>query len=396
MDGLSIRSTFSGPRRRTGAPVHPEAAGDEFSAEVLESACAIAGEWASLGERSAAPAFYQGADWCMAWMDSCARSGHRERARIVTVRESGRLVLVWPLSHRTFGPVRILGSLGAPATQYSDILVDARSTAPAAFRAACRAVEDLGDADMVLMRGTRGDSTLAHLRGQGTTDWRVIAEERAPVLRLTGAADPRSLRTGRSLNALARHARLLAKAGPLRYERVEGAAQAAAVAEALALKDEWLRERGVTSAGYLHPANALLLSELARRSGFAVFRLAVGERTAAIEIGLLEKGRYLSMLQSYDQRFAMHAPGRLLLLRIFQDEASGIGFFDFMPPEMPHKTEWTGEAVPVADLAWPLTRRGRMATAYLRRGRPPMVRAFKSLPPGLRQRIARLPFVINA
>lgn len=397
LDTLGGRASVGMPQD-AGVIVRVEPRNGDLVGEVAETACAIAGEWALLSERAAGPAFYQSIDWCNGWIDACARSGRPERVRIVTVRERGRLVLVWPLALRTIGPARLLYPLGSPATQYADVLIDPDTDADEALRAACRTIERMGTIDAVVLKGVRRDAAVSPMCTRGEHGWRVFARGASPFLRLSQGLDPGVagvLRTGRSLNALRRHGKHLAKLGPLVYERVEGAEQERVVAEALALKAIWLREQDTTSAGYLHPANAILLSRLAREGRFTIFRLSVGGRTAAIEIGILDRGHYLSMIQSYDRRFATHSPGRLLLFDIFQNPRSDIGTFDFMAPVLPHKTEWTDQAMPLEDAVWALSRRGQVADVYVRWVRPTLVRAFKALPARLRERLARLPFVVN-
>ncbi|MDY8108791.1 GNAT family N-acetyltransferase [Fulvimarina sp. 2208YS6-2-32] len=369
-----------------------------LTSAVVEDPCLIADEWRQLSSEGCGLTFYQSERWCRSWLAGCRASGVREAARIVTVREAGRLVLVWPLVLWHVGPARILRPLGAPATQYADVLIDPATNVDAALQLAVQAISAMPGIDAVLLKGVRADSALARHRFPAHLSLRIKPRDEAPCLRLPSAAPGEArppLRSGKSLNALRRHERRLAEHGALTYESVEGAAQVPALKASLALKAKWLKARDTISAGYLHPANAAVLLSLAEDGGFRMFRLLVGGELCASEFGILHRGRYISMVQTYDERFSTHSPGRLLLLHIFQSEAADITLFDFMPPDAAHKAEWANGTVAIFDYAFAITPLGRLALAYLGRVRPFLVRCFLALPGPVRDRIGQLSMVRN-
>jgi CelD/BcsL family acetyltransferase involved in cellulose biosynthesis len=92
---------------------------------------------------------------------------------------------------------------------------------------------------------------------------------------------------------------------------------------------------------------------------------------------------YHSMIQTYQQRFAAHAPGRVLLWEIFNEPGSEVAIFDFMPPALPHKTEWTADAVVVTDYAIVSTALGAVYLAAARRLKPAGKALLARLPPWL-------------
>ena len=347
--------------------------------------------WRLLVSRNERSAFYQSFDWCSCWMRACEQAGKPERARIVTVWEDGRLVLIWPLALARLGPIGILHALAEPATQYCDLLVQPSADASRWHEKAWVAARSIAGADVLHLRHVREDSAL-QLMVRERAIWRRIAAEDAPYVALTDHAESdasgRRRRSGRSLNALRRHWKHLERHGTVSVETVCPCAQVAAVAEAFDLKERWLRERGAASAGYQHPGNRQAVMSLAQMKQFSVYRLRVGGETAAVEVGLLDRGQYYSMIQSYDFRFAAHAPGRLLLWQLLEGHHPGIQTFDFLPPALPHKSEWTDVSVGVSDYVAPLSLKGRLAVSYLETYRQYLSRAFGALPPLVRRRVA--------
>ena len=360
------------------------------SAVVLRSVADLRDEWIALRARTAGPSFYQSFEWCAAWTEACRAAGLREDVRIVTVREAaGRLVLVWPLAARRRGAITVLHALAEPATQYCDVLVEDSPHAPRWLDSAWRAILSERDVDLVLLRKVRADGSLER-HGRPWLRDHAQSSDAAPFLRFGAKDGGRPQRSGRSVNALRRHGKRLAQHGPVSFEVLPAADHVAAVEEAFRLKRDWSRERGMFSAGYSHAANVGAITAVASLGLFTMRRLLVGGGTAAIEIGVLEHGHYYSMIQSYDLRYAQHAPGRLLLWEMFQEGDSGIDTFDFMPPSQPHKTEWTEASVAVTDYAVVRNLRGRVFLALSRELKPRLKRLYRSIPRPIRTRYADL------
>lgn len=350
--------------------------------------------WQDLHRRVPGATLYQSHGWCEVWVEACAGLGRPVDVRIITVFEEGRLVLLWPLAVRSLGPVGILHALAEPATQYCDLLVERSPRSAEWVDLALRQVRAEPGVDLVHLHNVREGGGLDSF-GRSHLGQHQLSQDEAPFLRLSGEAEGEELgrpktRSGRSVNALKRHWRNLERHGRVEFQSVPRCRHVAAVAEALELKRAWLQERGGVSAGYDHPANGAAISEIARRGLFMVTRLSVGGETAAVEIGLIERGRYYSLIQSYDRRYAAHAPGRLLLWKLFAETGLGIEVFDFLAPTHPHKTEWTDAVIVVTDYAIPLNLKGRLAVSYLRTGKPWLKRAFGTLPMPVRKRVIGL------
>lgn len=349
--------------------------------------------WRDLERRSADTSIFQSADWCRAWVEASQASGVPENPRIATVWRGDRLVLLWPLAVRRLSIFRILHTLGEPATQYGDVLVDAGEDRAALLGMAWNAVRSWSDIDAIELRRVCDDSALARLSelARHAVD---SSQERAPRLdfRTLKVNTVDGQRTSRTRNALRRHQRLLAELGPVSFDIVERPeAQCEVLAEAFALKREWQKEKSVVSAGYAHRASEGCLSRLAMGGHLFVARLRVGEETAAIEIGIVRNRHYWSLVQSYDLRFSRHAPGRLLFWHLLEAcPRLSIDVFDFLAPAHRHKLEWSNEQIGIRDYLMPASMKGRAAVSYLSNVKPGLRQFYIRLPSGLRRHAARL------
>ncbi len=393
-DTIDTRDHAGGAARSAASRVFPMEG--SLVVDVLDRPCAILADWSDLVSRVDRPTFYQGAHWCAAWMEACRAEGVREDVRIVTVRLHRRLVLVWPLVRVSVAGIGVLRAFGVPATQYADALAEPGPNGACALSLALKALRATPDVGAICLTGLRADARLASLPGiaDGESDgdrWQVSNRRSAPIFRCrtpAGEGGPKR-RSGRSLNALRRHMRGLEEHGVTAFEDVATRAVPALIDETLTLKAAWCAENGMVSAGYLHPANAEAARRLASMGRLRATRLTVGGETAATEIGIVDAGRYVSLMQAYDQRYAGHAPGRLLLQHTIETMPPDVAEFDFMPPSLPHKTEWTAHSVAVADYSLAFNRTGRLALAYLEQGRPKLVRVMRAMPLSLRRWLLR-------
>ncbi len=340
----------------------------------------LAADWIGLEARVAGSVFQSHA-WCSAWAAASRRAGCPTAARIVTVWSGGRLVLLWPLAVRRLGPFRVLHGFAHPATQSCDALVEAGPAQGRWLELAWDAIRGMGGVDAVHVTGMRDDAAIAPLVASRQPA-QVTRTDAAPFADFRPSAPPMRRRSGRTRNALQRHLRHLSEHGAPVFEVIaDGPSRVRAIREMLALKHAWLARTGKLSAGYAHPANDAFLAMLARRDDFLVVRLTVGGTTAAIEGGTLRDGRYASLVQSYDERFAAHGPGRLVFWHMVERAADlGIDVLDFLAPTCRHKAEWANGSMPVRDTLVPLRARGWLIAAYVRRLRPLLKRCAALLP----------------
>jgi CelD/BcsL family acetyltransferase involved in cellulose biosynthesis len=367
----------------------------DYRAEVGTSFTGLESEWLALERRAPNATVFQSLAWCRAWMEASDQAGASQDIRLVTVWSGGRIALFWPLAVRRLGPCKILHALAEPATQYCDALVDPAGDRDRLIEAAWALIRSWADIDLVELRRVRDDAAIASLPVIAGGRSAAANPDAAPFvdIRVAGGAAHRSSRTR---NALRRHQRKLAEHGPVAFEAIRDPDnKARVVSEAITFKRRWMKERGLWSAGYFHAAADEFTHLLSRRDEFTVFRLTVGGTTAAVEAGFVMGDRYWSLMQSYDGRFASHAPGRLLMWH-FIDHCSqvGIDWLDFLAPAHAHKRDWSTSEMPVRDYLIALTVKGSVLPRALKMGRPTLRRLYGLLPAAAQRGAARIVKII--
>jgi len=352
---------------------------------------ALFAQWRDLERRSLDPTIFQTADWCCAWVDARKACGAAETPRIVTISRGSSLVLLWPLAVRRLSFFRVLHSLGEPATQYADALIDRGEDQQALLKMAWETIQSWPDIDAIELRRIRDGTAVAKQLLRHRVE-RTRAS--APVLdfRSLDAGSAEGQRTSRTRQALRRHQRLLSEHGPVTFELVERPEeQCELLDQAFSLKQTWQKQKSSVSTGYAHGASLGCLQRLARSGGLLAVCLRSGPEIAAVEIGALRQRHYWSLVQSYDLRFSRHAPGRLLFWHLLKrcPELS-IDVFDFLAPADRHKLEWSNKEVPIADYLVAVSLVGYLAVFYLTWVRPLLRECYRRLPAGLGQHASGL------
>jgi CelD/BcsL family acetyltransferase involved in cellulose biosynthesis len=351
---------------------------------------ALATEWVALSERARARTVFQEHVFlASSWR---ALSKPDRRPLVLTARRRGKLVCALPVMISREGPVRVARFLGSPLAQYEDTLTDPMS---------CDAPEILIDAlarqetaDILHLRRVREDAALTAVLAR--VGQPLGAPDAAPVLKLDHLGTPdallHSLSSKLRRNLLAAQRRL-ATVGEIRFAVVRGPAAAAALAEAIALKLEWITKTGRYARILSDPGFARVLTQLVHRAPglIAVSRLTVDGALAATEIGLATDARYIAFLGAYASCFVAESPGSLQMFETMKWCISqGYESYDLLPPLEPYKMRWARSAVAVRDYAVPLSLRGGLyLDLWLKRARPLLTRTFQSLPLLIRRNIAQ-------
>jgi len=336
-----------------------------FAIGVATTSCeiaALAGEWEALEAATPEATGFQSYAWCRGWID--ARRAPPGVFRIVTLREAGRLAMLWPLQlDRPFG-ARVLRWLGEPMTQYGDALARESAARPA-WRAAIQAeIRSWRDVDLVALTRLRADGVL---RGAGLEPTAQGEALSAPFVDLT---DPEA--SHRRHRSAARRERRLALIGGVELESAASPARRLDyVGRALAWKGLWLRGRSYPSAGLSLEATPVFLQRLALNEALDAHALRVGSRVVAIEIGFSRGGAYRALIAGYDPDYAAGAPGHALTRRLIAHYAGqGLATYDFLAPDDPYKRAFASGATSLAAHFAPRTGLGRVAGFALARLRP--------------------------
>jgi CelD/BcsL family acetyltransferase involved in cellulose biosynthesis len=333
--------------------------GASITARTLASRAAIEGvaaEWRALEQATPEATGFQ----TPAWRLSCESAA--STARLVAVRENGRLVMLLPLQIQRLCGATVARWLGEPLAQYGDALALPDPRRPAWVAAAEAAIAGWSDIDLLALSGLRADGVLAACGAQ------IVAADPS---RLAAPYVDLDLGLGRH-RSIERRMKRLAAHGPLRLEAVAGAsARREAAEQALAFKREWLRRRRSYSASLSDADVVACVLALAEKGVLRAHRLWAGARLCAVEIGLRREGAYCSLIGAYDADLAEGAPGHVLTVMLLPAlAAEGIRRFDFLPPADPYKLAFATGATAMGALHRPFNARGAVAAFAFSRLRP--------------------------
>ena len=339
-------------------------------AKNLAEVDALREEWDALERRTPEATGFQSFAWCRTWLATAMAPGRTRLApRVVTVRENGRLVMLWPLQVDARFGVRTIRWIGEPLTQYGDALAEQGAARELWRDLAEREMRRWGDADLVLLPRIRGDGVLAVADGAAHRRPEPLVPDRlAPYLDLTGGAPLRIAKD----KSVARRERKLGAEGSIALETSDTPeARVQSARRALALKQAWLRQRRLFSLGLSDPCAARFIEELARVGALEVNVLRVDGTAVAIDLGLIGGTSYRSFLAAFDETFAHGSPGNVLTARLVQRcRDAGLDRFDLLAPADPYKTKWADGTIALGVRKQALTWRGVAFGFALTRLRP--------------------------
>jgi len=391
VSGTAQRGLSRATAQRT-AYRHVLAAEVLFGAEAYEG---LAADWRRLAQLQKGAVLFQTPDLLVAWARHFA-SGRTGLPATIVARHQDRTVLIWPLFIERRGLFRVASGAGVPIGQYDEILLDPDYDGEAALTAALDALADTVRPDLVSLERVRADSSLrAALTGVPPLSW----TEGAPYTDLSnGMEEVWATRKTRVARQQRKRLRAFCDAGEVGFRVALDPAEAESwLAEALALKRNWLRKTGRISRAFMKPETGNCLIELARALTGAgasprmiVSRLSLDGRTAAIEAGFHHKGTYHLYLGAFHPEFAKLGPGNVMTQKMLEwCVANGIKRYDMLAPRSRNKREWQSNEVAIVDFALPATLRGRVYVALvLRRLAPALRDAFYALPPRARSFVA--------
>jgi CelD/BcsL family acetyltransferase involved in cellulose biosynthesis len=276
-------------------------------------------------------------------------------------------------------PVRVLGFLAVPDTQFTD-LVASRSDGPA-----------LGAALAAYLNDRRNDWDLLRLNyiSDQHPNWRSLAPalrslgidthvEPAgvnPYIDLTTSFDAyydtrtRKLKKGVNLSA-----NRLARAGSVTVDWVREAPCDAALAEAIRISALSWKQRTGNSLDQPGPRAFIerLTAHAVRQGELSLWLLRVDGRAVATEYQLIADGNVYALRADFDPAYADASPGTFLshhiLTRLF---GAGLRRYYLGPGANAYKLRWTDTAEPMYQLtAFSPTLRGRLLQWIERSARP--------------------------
>ena len=298
---------------------------------------------------------------------------------------------------QTVGGIRVLQNLGAPHSQYCNLLCDDAVLADSVAYALLSKIEAEPDCDVAVFHPVPQRSKLAQLLKARPTIRGYNSN--SSLLDLTAFADSESYRaTGGKLKKRNRNRRRnhLARLGDLSFEVVwpSDPRFAALMRQCAAMKRQWLSETGRVSSGFSFKGYegflATLKGDAETMSGACLFVLKAGEAVVATELGFLQNGHYYAYIGSFDWNLRHLSPGKVQMeMTICWLIDNGVTTYDLLGGEGDYKGSWTDRTIKLEGYSLCFSWKGRFyAQTWLPHLRPLAKRLYHSAPDSLRRLIA--------
>lgn len=341
--------------------------------------------------------YFQSFDWCHSWVAAFAGDTVSLRFRIETLWRDEELVAVWPLMVQTVSGIRVLQNLGAPHSQYCNLLCDDALLADAITHALLRRIETDPDCDVAVFHPVPQRSKLAQLLGTRPTIHGYNGN--SALLDLTAFADSESYRAdGGKLKKRNRNRRRnhLARLGDLSFDVVWPGDPRfePLVRQCAAMKRQWLSETGRTSNGFSFQGFEGFLATLAgdgeNMSGACLSVLKTGDAVVATELGFLQNGHYYAYIGSFDWNLRHLSPGKVQMeMTVCWLIDHGVTTYDLLGGEGDYKGSWSDRTIELDGYSLCFSWKGRFyAQAWLPHLRPLAKKLYHSAPDRLRRLIA--------
>ena len=404
---LLRRSAIDAPLVEAAAAEHRTATGPSAQVAGLtlelvtdfDSFVRLEHDWNALIDSAERPEHvFQSFNWCWHWCRHYLGDGRQgPDLAIVTGRRNGRLVLLMPFVVERHAGLRELSWLGAPVSQYGDVIAAPEAQATETLVAAWRWTVAETRADVANLRRVRADAVAAPLiAAVGAT---ITATEEAPYLSL---ADDKTFagweerRQPKAKKNRRRQARRLAELGPVAFERHAGTQAAGDLAgQAVRLKRDALDAKAAISLALADDRFQAFFADaaagLGRPAGVTVMTLTSNGAPAALKILIENEATCFLHVAVFDPAFEKCGAGALLLEHVVETTiGEGRHTLDLLPPRHEYKLDFADGIMAVHDHALAVSTVGWLyARGYLglRRRAKAMVEA---MPAPLRKSLARL------
>ncbi|MFN3657322.1 MAG: GNAT family N-acetyltransferase [Pseudolabrys sp.] len=331
--------------------------------------------WRELCGNGGASSAFQSFDVAVAC--AAAHAARGEVPRIVLARRSGRATVIVPLVVTELLKCRVLRFLGDPLIQYGDVIAAPDADGDDIVAAWALAASPEAGA-LAFLRRVRDDARLSpHLGWQAAE---IATEESAVVDLRRDQVLPKNF-----VRELRRTSRRLNEQGKVDIHFYRGPKTKPLAAQAIALKRQWLDERGLASAVIGNPVWERAIEEMSVRGALAGAALLVDGRLAAAELALVDGACWYAFMGAFEKSFARMGPGQVLTEHILAGARDqGLAFYDPLPPAQSYKRIRATETIRVRDFALPLRPSGNLLAAAARL-RPHLKAAFNGLSPAIRK-----------
>lgn len=328
---------------------------------------------------------YQTFDFLKLWHKHIGDASGVTPCIVTAFNAKGTPLFLWPFSRRAFGGLQLVEFLGGKHANFNMALWRRDAAAQASADELQSVLNHLGaQADMVMLVNQP-------LTWAGTTNpFALLPQQRSANFGFSGALIPdfeallRARTNAAARKKMRKKERALADFGTVRFARAESATDIRHVLDAFfKQKAARMRAQGLPDVfGAPGVRRFIEAAALARTpSGeplVELYSLSVDDIIVATMGGIAGDGRFCAMFNSIlGGRYAVESPGEQLLVNLVR-ECCGRGFdtFDLGIGEAHYKSMFCGDAEPLFDSYWPLSRSGRRV-AFLFRLSAAIKRAIK-------------------
>ena len=394
MAGSTNRPHQTSRKTREQAALRPTSQG-YLAFEVIDNLDRFAelkSDWDRLLDADGEPHHvFQQHSWLSYWC-SHFLSSERQSLSVIVGWRKGRLKFAWPLVRETRLGCTLTSFMGAPVSQYCDVLIakdeDILKLLPQALDIL---TADLG-CHLLMAPLVRGDANILPAFVENGSQ--PCGEVEAPAIELEGLAGTEALAdrlSSASRKSRKRRLKRLGSKGSVSFRVADPGRDAIALVEnALAFKEAWFSKHSVVSKAFTDPRFKPFWVDVASgrlgSCGLHASALEIDGRPAAIELGLRFKGVHFAHIGAYDVELEDCSPGQAQLDYIVSDcIKTGLKCYDLLPPNSPFKDRFATRSVPVGDFVVPLSRLGSALDGARITRAPQLAKAMISrLPPSAR------------
>ena len=282
------------------------------------------------------------------------------RLMIVTARVEGKLTALLPLIAEkvSFGglPVRKLrGAAGIHSARF-DLVCAPGQPGEKALNAIWQTLEEMRDWDMIELplitapAVARKMVAIAESRGFSTGWWDAFPGPYVTIGDEDPKTEPWLQATSASFRQKVRRMRRKAESEGELELKSYSSPDAEVLERFYELENSgWKGKDG--TAIVCDPSTRLFYDELSRGAGehgyFRCYFLTLKDKLVAGFLGLADGKRFFMLKPAYNEEFAQYSPGHLMAASVLQDCAeNGLKEFDFMPPALRWKTDWSSSVHP--------------------------------------------------
>jgi CelD/BcsL family acetyltransferase involved in cellulose biosynthesis len=353
----------------------PATVGGIARVEVYGDFTAAEPTWRALEQTGNLVTPYQTFDFLRLWHRHIGAAAGVTPCIVTAFNAKGSPLFLWPFGRRSFGGLQLVEFLGGKHANFNMALWRREAAAQIGADELQGVLAHLGpQADMVMLVNQP-------LTWAGTTNpFALLPQQRSANFGFSGALIPdfeallRARTNAAARKKMRKKERALADFGTVRFARADSAAEIRHVLDAF-FKQKAVRMRarglpdvfGAPSVRRFIEAAAMTQTPQGQPL-IELYSLSVDDIVVATMGGIAGDGRFCAMFNSIQGgRYAIESPGEQLLVHLVRGCcARGFDTFDLGIGEAHYKSTFCGDAEPLFDSYWPLSRSGKRVAFMFR------------------------------